>query len=162
MKLTLLSDATAAIGICKRQGLGRIRHLATADLWCQQVVRSKRVRLDKWPVTENAADLFTKYLCRPDILEHLKRMSIYPKDGRSSLAPIRDGTTAHTMATTFEGEHCMHLVNDTELVGDAGKFNSEGLEGLGGCLRLSRPDNDPPDSAMMWCDMLENTREVRG
>ena len=65
-------------------------------------------------------------------MAHLRRMSIYPKDGRSSLAPIRDGTTAHTKATTYESEHCMHLMNDTELVGDVGKFNSKGLEGLGG------------------------------
>lgn len=29
------SDATAAIGICRRRGLGKIRHLSTADLWIQ-------------------------------------------------------------------------------------------------------------------------------
>ena len=34
--IQILSDATAAIGICRREGLGRIRHLATSDLWCQQ------------------------------------------------------------------------------------------------------------------------------
>ena len=28
-------DATAAIGICKRKGIGKIRHLATTDLWIQ-------------------------------------------------------------------------------------------------------------------------------
>ena len=32
VRLRILSDATAAIGICRRQGLGRVRHLATADL----------------------------------------------------------------------------------------------------------------------------------
>ena len=35
----LLSDATAAIGIVRRLGLGRVRHLATADLWIQQRLR---------------------------------------------------------------------------------------------------------------------------
>ena len=38
-ELTVKSDAIAAIGIVRRQGLGRIRHLAVADLWIQQ--RSK-------------------------------------------------------------------------------------------------------------------------
>ena len=33
MRLTLKSDATAAIGITQREGLGKVRHLATADLW---------------------------------------------------------------------------------------------------------------------------------
>ena len=40
--LVVKSDAVAAIGIVKRQGLGRVRHLAVADLWVQQ--RSKRGR----------------------------------------------------------------------------------------------------------------------
>ena len=35
-ELTVKSDAVAAIGIVRRQGLGRIRHLAVADLWVQQ------------------------------------------------------------------------------------------------------------------------------
>ena len=33
--LVVKSDAIAAIGIVKRQGLGRVRHLAVADLWVQ-------------------------------------------------------------------------------------------------------------------------------
>ena len=33
------TDATAAICICHRRGLGRIRHLAVADLWVQERVR---------------------------------------------------------------------------------------------------------------------------
>ena len=32
LKIRIHSDATAAIGIAKRRGLGRIRHLHTADL----------------------------------------------------------------------------------------------------------------------------------
>ena len=33
--LAMRSDATAAIGIVGRDGLGKVRHLATADLWIQ-------------------------------------------------------------------------------------------------------------------------------
>ena len=43
----ILSDSTAAIGMVRRLGLGRVRHLATADLWLQQGVRNgskKKVR----------------------------------------------------------------------------------------------------------------------
>ena len=35
LPLEIHSDATAAIGMCKRQGLGRVRHLSTSDLWIQ-------------------------------------------------------------------------------------------------------------------------------
>ena len=36
MKLTVKSDATAAIGMVARLGLGRVRHLAVSDLWVQR------------------------------------------------------------------------------------------------------------------------------
>ena len=43
LKIRVHSDATAAIGIAKRRGLGRIRHLQTADLWVQENIRSGHV-----------------------------------------------------------------------------------------------------------------------
>ena len=45
LPLEIHSDATAAIGMCRREGLGRVRHLSTSDLWIQQLVRHKRVQL---------------------------------------------------------------------------------------------------------------------
>ena len=59
--IKVLSDATAAIGMARRLGLGRVRHLAISDLWVQQRVRSGDVSLAKYPGTENGADLTTKY-----------------------------------------------------------------------------------------------------
>ena len=38
-RLRLPSDASAAVGITQRLGLGRVRHLAVSDLWVQQRVR---------------------------------------------------------------------------------------------------------------------------
>ena len=45
--LRVLTDATAAIGICRRRGLGKVRHLAVADLWGQDKVRAKDFELVK-------------------------------------------------------------------------------------------------------------------
>ena len=45
--LGIQTDATAAVGICRRRGLGRIRHLAKADLWVQDRLRSKDFSLFK-------------------------------------------------------------------------------------------------------------------
>ena len=45
--LELHSDASAAIGICRRRGLGKIRHLAVADLWVQDRLRTKDFGLSK-------------------------------------------------------------------------------------------------------------------
>ena len=100
------SDATAAIGICRRLGLGRIRHLATADLWCQQVVKNGQVRLSKWPGKQNPADLFTKFLGREDTLAHLGRMSMVSISGRAKCAPVRAGTVPCVKPSEFDPDIC--------------------------------------------------------
>ena len=70
MPVRLWTDSTAAIGICSRQGLGRLRHLDTHLLWVQQAVRSKRIDLRKVDGESNPADLFTKH---PATEEKLKQ-----------------------------------------------------------------------------------------
>ena len=80
-KLVVRSDATAAIGICKRAGLGRVRHLATGDLWIQQLVRHGRLVLEKCPTEVNPADLATKGLARERIQPLLQLMCMQTQGG---------------------------------------------------------------------------------
>ncbi len=47
------ADSSAAIGICRRCGVGKIRHLAVAQLRVQDLVRAKVCRLHKVLGTEN-------------------------------------------------------------------------------------------------------------
>ena len=54
------TDSSAAIGICKRQGLGKLRHLDTQMLWVQQRVRNNDLDLYYVPGEKNPADVFTK------------------------------------------------------------------------------------------------------
>ena len=61
MPLRVWTDLIAAIGVCSRQGLGKLRHLDTHTLWVQQAVRTGRVDLRKVSGEENPADLFTKH-----------------------------------------------------------------------------------------------------
>ena len=42
--IMLHSDATAAIGIARRKGLGKIRHLDCTDLWIQRKIWSKALQ----------------------------------------------------------------------------------------------------------------------
>ena len=88
LKLELHSDATAAIGICKRQGLGRVRHLATADLWVQQKVRGRELKLFKLPGKDNPSDLMTKHKTSPECSRFLTMLGIKPLDGRPKLAQV--------------------------------------------------------------------------
>ena len=85
----LLSDATAVIGIVRRLGLGRVRHLATADLWIQQRIRRGGVRVSKWPGTDNPADLMTKHKDKLAIEKYMQTMGFALYSGRPAASPSR-------------------------------------------------------------------------
>ena len=85
--VNVLSDATAAIGICRRRGLGKIRHLAVADLWVQDRVRALDFILSKVPGSENTADIMTKMYGPPHPREASPRLGPLFEDGRAESAP---------------------------------------------------------------------------
>ena len=87
LELEVLTDATAAIGICRRRGLGRIRHLHTADLWIQDKLRKGDFKLTKVLGTENPADMLTKHILRDTMLKHMERMGLKAETGRAKSAP---------------------------------------------------------------------------
>ena len=91
LDLNVHSDATAAIGIAKRRGLGRIRHLHTTDLWVQECIRNGDVKLLKVLGRENPADIFTKYLDAAIMIKALENMSCVFMDGRPACAPATAG-----------------------------------------------------------------------
>ena len=85
----------AAIGICKRRGLGRVRHLAVADLWVQDRLRSQDFELLKVAGHDNPADLLTKYLGKNLHEHHLNKLHLSFEAGRaSSAAQIGDHVVA--------------------------------------------------------------------
>ena len=86
-RITLYSDATAAIGICRRRGLGKIRHLARADLWVQDKVKNKEFGLDNILGAENPADLLTKYLDGALQDKHVSTLGLKFEEGRAASAP---------------------------------------------------------------------------
>ena len=91
LRVRVHSDATAAIGICRRKGIGKIRHLATTDLWIQDKVRSKSLELCKILGTENPADVLTKYVNRLIMTSALAKMGLVPTIGRPASAPVAMG-----------------------------------------------------------------------
>ena len=68
-------DASAAIGVAQRKGLGKLRHLNTQALWIQDAVRVQKVRSLKVPGSENPADLLTKHLDSKLLLEMSGKLS---------------------------------------------------------------------------------------
>ena len=82
----LFVDASAAIGVAQRSGLGEIRHLDTGTLWLQQAVKEGRVTLRKMPGSENPADLGTKPLGKASIMKILQMLGFVVMEGKSRLA----------------------------------------------------------------------------
>ena len=93
--LRVWTGSSAALGICSRQGLGKLRHLDTHTLWVQQAVRSRRIELKKVPGQENPADLLTKHSLTRDRVEGFTKLyDCYFRDGRAESAPaMRTGET---------------------------------------------------------------------
>jgi hypothetical protein len=87
------TDSSATMGICGRQGLGRLRHVDTQCLWIQQRVRDGSLELRKVKGEQNPADLFTKHLSSSSrIRDLLNLFGCEYVAGRSALAPkLREG-----------------------------------------------------------------------
>ena len=64
---------SAAIGICNRQGLGKLRYLDTHTLWIQQAVRLGSVHVRKVAGEVIPADLFTKHSLSRQCLEGITK-----------------------------------------------------------------------------------------
>ena len=82
-----MTDATAAMGIARRLGIGKIRHLDTSLLWIQHKVRSGDVSMAKVLGSDNPADALTKFLSGPDLRKHVLRMGLVFEKGRPESAP---------------------------------------------------------------------------
>ena len=82
-RLEIRTDASAAVGICRRRGLGKIRHLATADLWVQDKVRSGAFVLSKIQGSDNPSDSLTKCVERPLLSKHIEALGLRLETGRA-------------------------------------------------------------------------------
>ena len=55
-------DSSAARGICRREGVRKIRHLSAKPLWLQKAVKNDILTVDATTTLDNKADLGTKSL----------------------------------------------------------------------------------------------------
>ena len=54
------TDASAAVGIACRIGVGKVRHIEVNQLWLQEKVYEGRITLEKISTEDNLADALTK------------------------------------------------------------------------------------------------------
>ena len=84
-KLTTNVDATAAIGIASRRGLGKLKHVDTVFLWIQERIESLKITVHKKHTTEMLADILTKFVTNKDLVRHLMTMGFVFRDGEHKL-----------------------------------------------------------------------------
>ena len=87
MKGEVHGDASAALGIIHRKGLGKTRHIQTGLLWIQQVAAEHRLKFEKVLGKENPADLFTKHLDVKTVEHHMGNLDYHKAAGRAIEAP---------------------------------------------------------------------------
>ena len=68
-------------------GLGKLRHLAVADLWVQDRVRAGDFILTKVLGSLNPADILTKHTDRATLEKHLLALDMHLEEGRPESAP---------------------------------------------------------------------------
>ena len=96
VEVEVYGDASAALSIIGRCGVGKVRHLNTSLLWVQEKAAKRQILYHKVKGTENVADLMTKGLNRMMISRYCHEMRMTFASGRSRLAP--------EIATMIDGE----------------------------------------------------------
>ena len=67
MTVRIMTDSSAALGISKRRGLGKVRHIELNQLWLQDKVSTGDIDIRKVKGTENIADALTKHIDQPQL-----------------------------------------------------------------------------------------------
>ena len=79
-------DASAALGVIQRKGVGKIRHLHTGALWLQEQQVRNVIAFQKINGALNPADLFTKHLSRETMDRYAAMVGGTKIEGRSEKA----------------------------------------------------------------------------
>ena len=91
LSVHLYTDSSAAIGMLREKGLGRVRHVEVGELWIQDAVKQKRLTVQKVLGEENPADILTKYVDKGKIHQHCNFLRTVPESGRAESAPTTTG-----------------------------------------------------------------------
>ena len=79
------ADASAAIVIASRRGLGRVRHIEVAQLWIQEKTANGMLKLVKVPGQANLADALTKFVSADILTYHCKHTMQHTRTDRHAL-----------------------------------------------------------------------------
>jgi hypothetical protein len=74
--IQIFTDSSAAKGIVHRQGCGKVKHLEARQLWIQESVEKKLVKVRKVAREFNVSDALTHHWSSGDGMRHFKRAGL--------------------------------------------------------------------------------------
>ena len=107
--LKVFSDSSAARGMTRRTGTGRVKHLDIKYLWIQGAVRDGKLSIEKIDTSLNTVDLGTKY--HPSSRHH-ELIAMMPFRIGKELE--QNGMTVSCMLSTSEAEFGAYSDHDDQ------------------------------------------------
>ena len=89
LSLELRTDASAAQGLCARQGAGRVKHLSVRQLWAQEREAAGDFKIKKLPRSENVLDMMTHHWSEAEGCKFLPVISMRRLEAERALKPMR-------------------------------------------------------------------------
>ena len=86
LDIRVMTDASTGKAIASCRGLGKLRHIATHELWIQDLVLRGKLQIIKIKNVFNSSDLFRKDLGRKFIAEAVNQTQHKFEFGRSEIA----------------------------------------------------------------------------
>ena len=99
-KVMMKVDASAALGVIQRRGIGKTRHLQTGALWIQEQNLRNVITFHKTPGALNLADLFTENVPRQVCEKHMEGLGCTFESGRAGVA-----AQLHSIKNRIEKAH---------------------------------------------------------
>ena len=128
MPTRVWTDSSAAMGICGRQGLGKLRHIECHTLWVQQRLRQKEFELRKVRGDVNPADLFTKFMeSRVKIDQLIGLFGCEFREGRAASAPLLRREGLQEFSSADLGQDMGSEDNEAYTLGEAGMHDPDVL-----------------------------------
>ena len=76
LRIEVFTDSSGANGIVHRTGYGKVKHLAAKQLWVQEHVESKVIRVSKVGRESNPSDVLTHHWSAVDGYRHLSSIGL--------------------------------------------------------------------------------------
>ena len=83
LKGVVYIDSSAALGVVKRKGNGKLRHIKVGLLWIQEKAEEGEILYQKVRGNHNPSDAMTKYLARAVSDAHMLKMNQFFMTGRA-------------------------------------------------------------------------------